>query len=249
MVGLRRALALLILGFYVTQFAMTALLGPDELFAAFTGLALCYGLAFVGLGAEWFWARWFAMGVGNFGSLALLLLFQMGFEPTIAFFGFTHLAVSVLLIGEGMAAHYEHSERAKERWNLQDDSLALMRRAIKSAGSTIPFLILYGLAPRGALLATGALVLGVAGLIGLLRGKTWSIFAMAGAGTLALIDGLALLGPATVGYLFLATDGSPMIYGAFGIFAAGLLYVPVLFALPMLQWLRTDAPGTTASTR
>ena len=61
MVGIRRAIVLLILGFYVTQFGMTAALGPDELFPAYLGLALCYGLAFVGLSAEWFWARWFAM--------------------------------------------------------------------------------------------------------------------------------------------------------------------------------------------
>ena len=51
MIGLRRSIALLVLGFYVTQFAMTAWLGPDEIFACYLGLALCYGLAFIGLGA------------------------------------------------------------------------------------------------------------------------------------------------------------------------------------------------------
>ena len=83
MVGIRRAIALLFLGFYVTQFAMTAWLGPDELYAAYLGLALCYTLAFVGLAAKWFWARWFAIGVGNFGSLLLLVLLQVGMEPII----------------------------------------------------------------------------------------------------------------------------------------------------------------------
>ena len=51
MVGIRRAFALLFLGFYVTQFTMTALLGPDELFACYLGLALCYLAAFFGLAA------------------------------------------------------------------------------------------------------------------------------------------------------------------------------------------------------
>ncbi|HRI08972.1 MAG TPA: hypothetical protein PKW35_14215, partial [Nannocystaceae bacterium] len=69
MVGIRRALALLFLSFYFWQFLITALLGPEELLPAFAGLAVCYGVAFVGVAAEWFWARWFAMGVGNFGSL------------------------------------------------------------------------------------------------------------------------------------------------------------------------------------
>ena len=39
MVGTRRAIALLILGFYITQLAMTAWLGPDELFACYFGIS------------------------------------------------------------------------------------------------------------------------------------------------------------------------------------------------------------------
>ena len=117
---------------------MTAWLGPDELFACYLGLALCYGVAFFGLAAEWFWARWFAIGVGNFGSIMLLLLFKMGMEPIVAFIGFTHLIIAVSLMGEGMAAKYEHSERTQEKWNFQEESLLLMRRAIKSAGARSP---------------------------------------------------------------------------------------------------------------
>ncbi len=250
MVGIRRAIVLLLLGFYVTQFAMTAWLGPDELFAAYLGLALCYGLAFFGLAAEWFWARWFAMGVGNFGSIMLLLLFKIGFEPIIAFFGFTHLAVAVLLMGEGMAAHYEYSERTQERWNFQEESIALMRRAIKSAGSTIPFLILYALAPRGDLLHFGVLALAVAGLFGLLRARTWGVLALGGAGAIALADGLGVFGAPTMGYLMLATDGTPMIYGHVGILAGGLLIIPLIFAGPMARFLGTDpAPRKLSEAR
>lgn len=239
MVGIRRAFALLILGFYVTQFAMTAWLGPGEMAMAYTGLALTYGLAFVALAAEWFWARWFAIGLGNFGSLLLLVLFKVGFEPIIAFFGFTHLAVSVFLMGEGMAARYEHSEEAREKWNLHEESVALMRRAIKSAGSTLPFLILYALAPRPEFQQIAALGVGTAGLYGLLRGRTWGIFALGAAGATALFDGLGLLGDPAVGYLLLHPQGAPMVYGpVVGLLAAGLLLVPVAFAGPMVRWVR-----------
>jgi hypothetical protein len=241
MVGFRRAIALLFLGFYVTQFAMTAFLGPDEMFAAYAGLALCYGVAFVGLAAEWFWARWFAMGVGNFGALLLLLLLKIGFEPIIAFVGGTHLAISLLLVGEGMAAKYEYNERVQERWNFQEESLALMRRAVKSAGSTIPFLILYALAPRGEWMHLGVLALGVAGMWGLLRNRTWGLFPLGAAGAIALADGLGLFGAPTMGYLMLSTSGTPMIYGKVGVLAGGLMLVPLLFTRPVLRWMTRDA--------
>jgi hypothetical protein len=239
MIGLRRSIALLVLGFYVTQFAMTAWLGPDEIFACYLGLALCYGLAFIGLGAEWFWARWFAIGVGNFGSLALLVLFKIGMEPIIAFFGFTHLAVWLLLLGDGMASRYEHSPETAERWNFQEESLVLMRRAVKSAGTTLPFLILYTLAPQPETLQLAALGLGVAGLYGLLRARTWGVIALGAAGLLALVDGLGLLGAPAIGYLLVTPRGTPLIYGpVFGMLAAGLVLVPLIFARPLARWLR-----------
>ncbi len=238
MIGIRRAVALLILSFYVTQFAMTAWLGPDEYFACYLGLALCYTLAFVGLAAEWFWARWFAIGVGNFGSLLLLVLFKVGMEPIIAFIGLTHLAVAVLLSGEGMASRYEHSEATVERWHFQEESLALMRRAVKSAGSTIPFLILYGLAPRPELLQLSVLGLGVAGLVGLLRARMWGVLALGAAGVIALVDGLGALGDPTLGVLLLSPSGGLVVYGHVGVLAGGLLLVPLSFARPIFRCLR-----------
>ncbi|MBC8066877.1 MAG: hypothetical protein IAG13_00970 [Deltaproteobacteria bacterium] len=241
MVGVRRALALLLLGFYVTQFAMTAWLGPDEMFACYLGLALCYGLAFMALGAEWFWGRWFAIGVGNFGSLILLVLFKIGLEPIIAFFGFTHLAIAVLLLGEGMASRYEHSEATAERWNFHEDSLVLMRRATLSAGSTIPFLILYALAPRPETAQLIALGAGAVGLWGLLRGQTWGAFALGGAGLVALADGLGLLGCPPVGYLLLTPTGGPIIYGrTVGLLAAFVMLVPLGLAPAMLRFTRRN---------
>lgn len=237
MVGIRRALALLLLGFYVTQFAMTAWQGPDALLACYLGLAICYTIAFVGLAAEWFWARWFAMGVGNFGSLLLLVLLQVGMEPIIAFFGFTHLAIAVLLAGEGMASRYEYSEIAAERWNLQEESLILMRRAVKSAGSTIPILILYTLGPKPEFMHWVALGLGAAGLFGLVRGRTWGVLSLGAAGLIAAAE--FMLGTPASGYLILSPMGYPMISGTIvNVLAATLLAVPLMFAGPMLRYIR-----------
>ncbi|MCB9565881.1 MAG: hypothetical protein H6710_01415 [Myxococcales bacterium] len=239
MVGIRRALALLILSLYFWQFLLTALLGPEELFAAFVGLSACYGVAFIGVAAEWFWARWFAMGVGNFGSLFLLTLLQVGFEPSIAILGFSHLAVTLLLAGEGMAARYERSEAAAERWNFQEESLTQLRRAVKSAGMSLPLLILYTLAPKPELLEIGALGLGVAGLAGLVRGRTWSLFALGGAGMIALLDGLGVFGAPAIGCMLITPNGSLALSGPiFALLASTLLVVPLLFARPIVRFLR-----------
>jgi hypothetical protein len=238
MIGTRRAIALLILSFFVIQFAMTAWLGPDELFAVNFGLALCYGLAFFALAAEWFWARWFAMGVGNFGCLFLLLLLKIGLEPVVVFFGVTHLVVVLCLMGEGMAAKYEYSEQASERWNLHEDSMALMRRAVKSAGSTLPLLILYTLAPRGEWLHLTMLATGLLGLFGLVRGKTWGPLLMGATGAVCLCDGLGLFGAPTMGFMILGPDTLPALYGKAGVFAGALMLVLVPFIGPMIRFLR-----------
>lgn len=239
MVGTRRAISLLLLSLFFWNFVLTALLGPDELFACFTGLSIVYGLAFLGVAAEWFWARWFAIGIGNFGALSLLSLLQAGPEPTILVFGISHLVISLFLGGEGMAARYEHSETTAERWNFQEESLVLMRRAIKSAGMSLPLLILYTLAPAPEpehLLALGA---GVAGVIGLLRGRTWGLLAMGGAGLLALADGLGAFGPPTVSYLLLTPSGSVILWGpVFALLAGTMIVAPLCFARPLLRFMR-----------
>ncbi len=241
MIGLRRALALLILSLFFFNFLVSGLLGPDELMTMFVALAICYGVGFFSVAAEWFWGRWFAMGLGNFGTIFLLFVFKLDFEPTIVFFGVSHLLVTLCLMGEGMAAKYEYSEATAERWNFQEESIALMRRAVRSAGSTLPLLILYALAPRGEWLHLTVLVAAIAGFVGLVRAKTWGPLVLGLTGAVCLVDGLGLLGAPTIGYLTLGLDGGPMLYGRAGVFAGGLMLVLVPFVMPMVRYLRTPA--------
>lgn len=238
MIGTRRALALLILSFFAIYFGATAWLGPDELYALFLGLTLCYLLAFFGVAAEWFWARWFAMGVGNFGCLFLFLLLKVGPEPIFVFFGVSHLLVVLCLMGEGMAAKYEYSERASERWNLQEDSMALMRRAVKSAGSTLPLLIIYALGPRGEWMQLSLLATGVLGFVGLVRGKSWGPMLLGATGLVCLLDGLGVFGSPTIGFFMLGPDTLPALYGRAGVFAGATMLVMLPFVGPMFRYLR-----------
>jgi hypothetical protein len=246
MIGTRRAIALLILSFYFFYFGVLALVAPDELIAMSLALMLVYGLAFFALAAEWFWARWFAIGLGNFGSLMLLLLFKVGFEPVYVIGGVTHLLVAVCLMGEGMAAKYEYSEKASERWNLQEDSIALMRRAVKSAGSTLPVLIIYTLGPRPEWMHLALLATGVAGFVGLVRGKTWGPLALGATGLVCLLDGLGVFGPPTISFLMVGAD-APVLYGKAGVFAGATMLVVLPFVGPMVRFLRNPQPPAASA--
>lgn len=237
--GIRRAISLLLLSLYFWNFLLVALVGPEELYACYAALSAVYGLAFLGVAAEWFWSRWFAIGLGQFGAFFLLALPQTGPEPSLIIFGVSHLLVALFLGGEGMAARYEHSETCAERYNFQEESLVLMRRSIKSAGMSLPFLILYTLGPRPELLHLVVLGLGVAGIAALLRARTWGVLAAGTAGALALADGLGLFGAPTHGYFLTSPSGTLMLHGPlFALLAGLMLLVPATFARPIARFLR-----------
>ncbi|MCA9718937.1 MAG: hypothetical protein KC468_29990, partial [Myxococcales bacterium] len=121
----------------------------------------------------------------------------------------------------------------------QEDSLALMRRAVRSAGMSLPLIILYTLGPRPELLHVVVLGLAVFGTAGLVRGRTWSVFALGAAGALALADGLGYIGATAQGYMLMDPAGSLLLSGPiFPILAGGLLIVPLMFARPMARFLR-----------
>ena len=145
----------------------------------------------------------------------------------------------LLLLGEGMASRYEYSEATAERWNLQEESLILMRRSVKSAGTFLPFLVLWALGPDPEGMQLAALGLGVGGLVAMLRGRTWGVLALGGAGVLALADGLGVFGAPAMSYLMLTPRGSLMLYGPVaGLLAGGLMLAPMFFAGPIARFLR-----------
>ena len=127
--------------------------------------------------------------------------------------------------------------------------MALMRRAVKSAGSTLPLLILYTLAPRGEWLNYALLATGLLGLFGLVRGKTWGPLLFGATGAVCLLDGLGLFGAPTIGFMILGPDTLPALYGRAGVFAGATMLVMVPFVVPMIRFLMTSdqAPQPTDS--
>src|SRR5690348_18177869 len=108
-VGERRALAAVTFAFYTLVYLLIAMSGQVPPFArALYALAGVYGLAFFSLVAGYFWARWYAVGVGLYGVITGAVgLWQMGPEPIILFIGGTHLAATVALWGNQMAEGYD----------------------------------------------------------------------------------------------------------------------------------------------
>jgi hypothetical protein len=183
--GPRVALALLPLIFLSFLYALSALLGPDALRPICIGMAACYLGAFISLASGWFWARWFATGIGWSGLV--MGVFGAALQPesweVYAFFGALHGAVVLLLMGKKMAARFEMQPQWRERFGMDDYAVVRLGRAVTRGSAALPGLIIMALKPPGpdSALAFVAAGLAVAGLAGLLRLRTWGILALGGA--------------------------------------------------------------------
>jgi hypothetical protein len=235
LVGERKAVASAILALYALLFLTTAMIVPEpELVPFLMSLAATYGLAFFAVVAGYFWARWFAIGLGLYGlSTGVLVIWQIGPEPVMLFYALTHGAVSTLLWGPRVAAQFDGRADWRERFHLDENATHRLGRAIIRVGLTLPFLLAYGLAPReGAgqmMLALGAVGLAGLGIWALLRLRTWGVLAML-AGAVAI----AITAPATVAPLGLTAD-----VAASGMVGAILLMTAAApFVGPMLRYVR-----------
>lgn len=191
-VGERRALAAVVFAFYALIYSMIAFSGMVPDFnKAFFALAGVYGLAMFSLVAGYFWARWYSVGVGLYGVItAAVGMWQIGAEPILLFVGGTHLAAAAMLWGETMSESYDGQTAWREKLHMDEGAVQRLGRSVIRAGVSLPFVLLYALAPKpeGAALVVGlgALILAGLGLRALVRLRTWGVFAIGGAGALML---------------------------------------------------------------
>ena len=102
LVGERRALAATVLAFYFIMYLMNGLQGDPELQQARSSRSPgVYGLAFFALVAGYFWARWYAVGVGLFGVIVAVVVMwsASALEPLFVFIGGTHLLADARCCG------------------------------------------------------------------------------------------------------------------------------------------------------
>lgn len=236
LVGERRALASVVMAFYFLLYGVFALaqLAP-ELMKAFAAIAGVYGLAFFALVAGYFWARWYAVGVGLYGVItAAVGMWQIGTEPLLLFVGGTHLAATLLLWGNAMSEPYDGQTAWREKFHMDDNAVQRLGRSVIRAGVSLPFVLLYALAPKPetTLIASlAALALTGLGIQALVRLKTWGVMALGAAGALMLA--MTTVDLATSGMTALACRGA---------IAGGLLLAAALpFAPAMVRWVRAAA--------
>jgi hypothetical protein len=231
LVGERRALASAVMAFYFLFYAVIAYsqLLPDFT-KAFVAIAGVYGLAFFALVAGYFWARWYAVGVGLYGVItAAVGVWQVGAEPVLLFVGGTHLAATLMLWGNAMSEPYDGQTAWREKFHMDDNAVQRLGRSVIRAGVSLPFVLLYALAPKpetATMLASiVALCLTGLGIRALVQLKTWGVLALGAAGVLlATLAGVDLL----------QGDGralQPAIAGAL------LLAAAAPFAAPMVRWV------------
>jgi hypothetical protein len=192
LVGERRALAAAIMVFYCLFYGVIALAGlVPELGKAFAAISGVYGLAFFALVAGYFWARWYAVGVGLYGVItAAVGIWQIGAEPILLFIGGTHLAATVFLWGQAMSAPYDGQSAWREKFHMDDNSVQRLGRSVIRAGVSLPFILLYAFAPKPDPASTAvtlvAFVLAAVGLRGLVKLRTWGVLALGAAGAMVL---------------------------------------------------------------
>jgi len=226
LVGERRALAAIVFAFFFIMFALNGLMGPAPNAPLLYGLAGVYGLAFFSLVAGYFWARWYAVGVGLFGViLGVLGMWQGRKDPNVEMwqvymqFGM-HLAATIMLWGENMSSAYDGKTAWREKLHMDESAVQRLGKSVIRAGVSLPIVLAYALAPRqpaAAQIAAGIAVLGIAGTI---RMRTWGLVMMG-------VSGIAL---ATMGIE--NTSLVPMLAGGL------LVSATVPFVAPMARLIR-----------
>lgn len=229
LVGERRALAAAIMAFYFLFYGVIAYSQViPEFTKAFVAIAGVYGLAFFALVAGYFWARWYAVGVGLYGVItAAVGMWQIGAEPVLLFIGGTHLAATVFLWGHTMSEPYDGQTAWRERFHMDESAVQRLGRSVIRAGVTLPFILLYALLPKpdpaAVVVSLTALFLAAAGLRGLVQLKTWGVLAFGAAGALIL----TMVGADVLTHGLGALAVRPAIAGVMAIAAAAPFFAPI----------------------
>jgi hypothetical protein len=186
----RSAVALLPLSLFTFLYLLAALNAEPEWQLALGALALCYLTAFIAVASQWFWARWFASGLGWSGAMVgVAAMVMMGeWNPILAIYSGLHAIVIVMLLGSKMAALYDLQPGWRQRFGMDEFGVVRLRKAVTRASAALPSLILWALAPKEgqSLVVIAAAALALLGVQGLLRLRTWGLLALGGAATAIL---------------------------------------------------------------
>ena len=244
MTGERRAIAAAVLAFYGFLFLLVSIQPPPGWAGVFSGLALVYGAGFFSLVAGYFWARWYAIGLGMSGLLSgAMSIWQAGLEPTLVFYAATHGLVSLSLSGPYMARRFDGRSEWRDRFHMDESATHRLGKAVIKLGVSLPYVVMYALAPKedmgSAILAAGGAVLALSGAWALVRMRTWGVLSLVAA-LGALAASMWASAPALVAYSSRYSVDVP-VAGAAALVFLGWALAP--FARPLVRALRAPLPG------
>ena len=247
--GERRALALLPLCLFGLLYLVLSVNAEPGWGPALLGLSLSYMIAFFAVAAGWFWARWFASGLGWSGFMVgLMALTMFGWHPTLGIYAGLHALVVLLLRGGKMAALYELRPEWRARFAMDEFGVARLGKAVTRGAGALPTLILWALAPREpqgmlASLETGVgaagfvgLALLVVSLVGLVRRRSFAVLAL-GASMATVAVGVVLAGGGLAVPFEATTGGLLTAAGPFVLAPAPVLVLAFLTSA-FLPWAR-----------
>lgn len=246
--GERKALAILCLTFYMLMYGLLSLLlynaPPDQpevrgWWLCFAALAGTYGVAFFALAADWFWARWFAIGLGYSGLTVAGwgMVTQKAIDPVMLFYGATHGAIALFLQGQKLAQQFDLKPGWRELLRLDEHGVERVRASVTRAAASLPTLILVALAPREE---TGEmLLLAGVGLCGLLLLRTWGVMLLGVVGALLPLMLLSGHGHVALPMGHQALLGFPLVHQLGLISSAYLLAASAPFLRPIASFLKS----------
>jgi len=243
----RRTVALLPLCAFSLIYGLAAVAAEDAWRPALLGLGGCYLIGFLALASEWFWARWYASGLGWSGMMVgIFALVSIGPISPLIVFTVLHAAIVFSLKGGAVAALYEKRADWSERWGLDASGVRRLGKSVTRAAGSLPALIIWALGPRdpgqlwGIVNASPSvpwlrllpLVLAASGIVLLVRARTAGILAI-GSAAVGLV---ALL----VTFEGLITAPAWAALDLLGWFGAGLAAAAVFpFVKPLVAWFRS----------
>lgn len=247
----KRSLALLPLAAFVMLYGVLAFLLDPSWRAAFVGLALCYFIAFLALGSDWFWARWYAVGLAWSGFLVGVYgMVSIGVVAPLVIYASLHGLVVLLLRGKKIAAIYEGQQDWRERYGLDEHGANRVGKAVTRTSGSLPTLVIWALAPKqpeslsifgpsaalvGQMAVAAALTLAVLGLVSLIRNRTVGVFYLLAAAVSALLA-FPLAGHATAMSNQLELQALLAASSVMALAALGAAFLP--FVRPLAAYLR-----------
>lgn len=243
----RRSLAQLALAVFALMYIFLSAMIDPAWKPAFITLGFCYLVSFFAVGAEWFWGRWFALGLGWSGFMVgVFSLVNVGPVAPLVIYTALHGAVVASLQGKKVSALYEGQKAWRERYGLDEYGVSRVGKAVTRTSASLPALVVWALGPKepsslAALGGASAALVGVAfalaalGLVMVLRLRAVGALLLTGAAVAAAVS---LASGGALSPVGLDAYASTAAVGARWVAALALAAAVVPFARPIVRFLR-----------